>query len=145
MDLATISTKFEGKVGLKGIFLSRSKFPYQKTSEYKRRVAAGKSPYPTRAPWYPISAPLLTEHLSAAVDGYPYRIKAWINHIANPLYGVPGLKLCYWKIKDPETIGFDSLCGCLYQRNHIAGSDYLVPDTVTYESWGWQVRGMVCR
>ncbi len=96
-------TQFEGKVGPKGIFLSRSKFPYQKTSEYKRRVAAGESPYPTRAPWYPISAPLLTEHLSAAVDGYPYRIKAWINHIANPLYGVPGLKtLLEDKLKDPK-------------------------------------------
>ncbi|MGB2078538.1 MAG: molybdopterin-dependent oxidoreductase, partial [Vibrio sp.] len=60
-------THFEGKVAPSGIFLSRSKFPYQKTSEYKRRVDAGQSPYPTRAPWYPIAAPLLTEHLSAAV------------------------------------------------------------------------------
>lgn len=69
-------TKFAGKVGPKGVFLSRSKFPYHKTSEYKRRVEAGKSPYPTRAPWYPFAAPLLTEHLSAAIDGYPYRVKA---------------------------------------------------------------------
>lgn len=38
-------TQFEGKVGPKGVFLSRSKFPYQKTSEYKRRVEAGESPY----------------------------------------------------------------------------------------------------
>lgn len=36
-------TKFAGKVGPKGVFLSRSKFPYHKTSEYKRRVEAGKS------------------------------------------------------------------------------------------------------
>lgn len=129
-------TQFEGKVGPKGIFLSRSKFPYQKTSEYKRRVAAGESPYPTRAPWYPISAPLLTEHLSAAVDGYPYRIKAWINHIANPLYGVPGLKtLLEDKLKDPKQLGLIvSVDAFINETTSL--SDYLVPDTVTYESWG---------
>ncbi|MBD1575786.1 tetrathionate reductase subunit TtrA [Vibrio sp. S11_S32] len=78
-------TQFKGKVAPKGVFLSRSKFPYEKTTEYKNKVAAGQSPYPTRAPWYPISAPLLTEHLTAAMDGYPYRLKAWINHMGNPL------------------------------------------------------------
>uniref|UniRef100_A0A5Q0TFK6 Molybdopterin-dependent oxidoreductase n=1 Tax=Vibrio algicola TaxID=2662262 RepID=A0A5Q0TFK6_9VIBR len=78
-------TQFKGKVAPKGVFLSRSKFPYEKTTEYKNKVAAGQSPYPTRAPWYPISTPLLTEHLTAAMDGYPYRLKAWINHMGNPL------------------------------------------------------------
>ena len=62
-------SQFEGKVVPKGVFLSRSKFPYEKTTEYKNKVAAGESPYPTRAPWYPFAAPLLTEHLSAAIDG----------------------------------------------------------------------------
>ncbi len=42
-------THFDGITAPKGVFLSRSRFPYEKTSEYKRRVAAGESPYPTRA------------------------------------------------------------------------------------------------
>jgi tetrathionate reductase subunit A len=129
-------TKFKGKVKPSGIFLSRSKFPYQKTSEYKRKVAKGISPYPTRAPWYPISAPLLTEHLSAAIDGYPYRAKAWINHMANPIYGVPGLdNLLSEKLKDPKQLGLIISIDAFINET-TALSDYLVPDTVTYESWG---------
>ncbi|MGF1868845.1 tetrathionate reductase subunit A [Photobacterium indicum] len=129
-------TTFPGKVGSKGVFLSRSKFPYEKTSEYKRKVAAGTSPYPTRAPWYPISAPLLTEHLSAAIDGYPYRLKAWINHMANPLYGVPGLQdLIGEKLKDPKELPLIISVDAFINET-TALSDYIVPDTVTYESWG---------
>ncbi|MFA0438736.1 tetrathionate reductase subunit A [Vibrio sp. 10N.286.49.C2] len=129
-------TQFAGKTAPKGVFLSRSKFPYQKSSEYKRRVAAGQSPYPTRAPWYPISAPLLTEHLSAAIDGYPYRAKAWINHMANPIYGVPGLKtLLEDKLKDPKELGLIISIDAFINET-TALSDYIVPDTVTYESWG---------
>ncbi|ELO1772609.1 tetrathionate reductase subunit TtrA [Vibrio fluvialis] len=128
--------QFAGKIAPKGIFLSRSKFPYHKSSEYRRRVAAGESPYPTRAPWYPISAPLLTEHLSAAMDGYPYRIKAWINHIANPIYGVPGLKaLLEEKLKDPKQLGLIVSVDAFINETTML-SDYIVPDTVTYESWG---------
>ncbi len=37
-------TKFKGKTKPQGVFLSRNKFPYQKTSEYKRRVAAVNRP-----------------------------------------------------------------------------------------------------
>lgn len=129
-------TQFEGQVAPKGVFLSRSKFPYQKTSEYKRRVAAGESPYPTRAPWYPFAAPLLTEHLSAAIDGYPYRVKAWINHMANPIYGIPGLKtLLEDKLKDPKQLGLIISVDAFINET-TALSDYIVPDTVTYESWG---------
>ncbi|MFH0266253.1 tetrathionate reductase subunit A [Vibrio rumoiensis] len=129
-------TQFDGKVAPKGVFLSRSKFSYQKTSEYQRRMAAGESPYPTRAPWYPISAPLLTEHLSAAIDGYPYRLKAWINHMANPLYGVPGLTtLLRDKLSDPKELPLIVSVDAFINET-TAISDYIVPDTVTYESWG---------
>ncbi|UTV29579.1 tetrathionate reductase subunit A [Photobacterium atrarenae] len=132
-------TQFQGKVKPKGVFLSRSKFPYHKTSEYKRRIAAGQSPYPTRAPWYPFSAPLLTEHLSAAIDGYPYRLKAWINHMANPMYGVPGLSnLLRDKLADPKQLGLIVSVDAFINET-TALSDYLVPDTVTYESWGMAV------
>lgn len=129
-------TKFTGKVAPTGVFLSRSKFPYEKTTEYKNKVAAGESPYPTRAPWYPISAPLLTEHLTAAIDGYPYRLKAWINHMGNPLYGIPGLvTLLKDKLSDPKQLPLIVSVDAFINETS-AISDYIVPDTVTYESWG---------
>ena len=128
--------QFPGKVAPKGLFISRNKFKYEKSSEYQRRVAAGESPYPAPAPWFPFSQPLMTEQLSSAVNGYPYRLKAWINHMANPLYNIAGLTaLIGEKLKDPAVLPliitidpFISETGAL--------SDYIVPDTTSFESWG---------
>ncbi len=129
--------KFPGKVKPKGVFLSRSKFPYKKTSEFKRRKAAGQSPYPTKAPWYPFSPPILTEYLTSHFDGYPYRIKALISFMANPLYGQAGLKTSIMaKMKDPKALGlFVAIDGFINETSALA--DYIVPDSVMYESWGW--------
>jgi len=129
--------EFDGMVQPKGVFLSRSKFPYEKSSEYKRKKAAGESPYPAKEPWFPISSPLLSEHLTAAVAGYPYHLKAWINHMGNPLYGQAGLVTAIGEqLKDPKVlpllVSIDS-----FINETSALSDYIVPDTLTYESWGW--------
>ena len=129
--------KFPGKVKPKGVFLSRSRFPYQKTSEYKRKIAAGQNPYPSQQPWYPFSPPLLTEHLPSALDGYPYPIKAMISNMANPIYGQAGLKkLIADKLKDPKRIPLLVAIDAFINETS-AFADYIVPDTITYESWGW--------
>ena len=129
--------KFPGMVKPKGIFLSRSKFPYKKTSEFKRRKAAGKSPYPTKAPWYPMSPPIYTEYLTSHFDGYPYKLKALISFMANPLYGQAGLKTSIGeKMKDPKELGlFVAIDGFINETSTLA--DYIVPDSVMYEAWGW--------
>lgn len=128
---------FDGMVEPKGVFLSRSKFPYEKTSEYRRKVEAGESPYPAKEPWFPISSPLLGEHLTAAVHGYPYRLKAWINHMGNPIYGQAGLgEAIGEQLKDPKVLPlFISIDSFINETSAL--SDYIVPDTLTYESWGW--------
>ncbi|MCS6154663.1 tetrathionate reductase subunit TtrA [Shewanella baltica] len=128
---------FDGMVEPKGVFLSRSKFPYEKTSEYRRKVEAGESPYPAKEPWFPISSPLLGEHLTAAVHGYPYRLKAWINHMGNPIYGQAGLgEAIGEQLKDPKVLPlFISIDSFINETSSL--SDYIVPDTLTYESWGW--------
>lgn len=129
--------KFPGKVKPKGVFLSRSRFPYQKTTEYKSKVAAGKNPYPSQQPWYPFSPPIMTEHLSSALDGYPYPIKAMIFNMSNPIYGQAGLKtLIEKKLKDPTNIPLFIAIDAFINET-TAFADYVVPDTITYESWGW--------
>ncbi len=129
--------KFPGKVKPKGVFLSRSRFPYEKTSEYKRRVAAGESPYPTKHPWYAISPPLLNEHFVGAFSGYPYKLKAFISHMSNPVYGTPGMKAAMEeKLKDPKEIPLQIGIDAFINETNVY-SDYLVPDSVSYESWGW--------
>lgn len=129
--------KFKGMVKPKGIFLSRSRFPYQKTSEFKRRKAAGQSPFPTKAPWYPFSPPLLTEFLTSHFNGYPYSLKALISFRANPLYAHAGLRQAVQdKLKDPKQLPlFVAIDGFINETN--ANADYIVPDSVMYESWGW--------
>lgn len=128
---------FPGKRGPKGVFLSRSRFPYEKSSEYQRKVAAGENPYPARAPWRSLAPPTLTEHLPSALDGYPYPIKAVIGCMANPIYGQAGLEgLIADKLKDPKRLGlFVAVDGFLNETNRYA--DYIVPDSVMYEVWGF--------
>lgn len=128
---------FDGMVQPKGVFLSRSKFPYEKTSEFKRKVAAGKSPYPAEEPWFPFSSPLTSEYLASAMQGYPYKLKAWINHMGNVIYGQPGLNFAVRDaLKDPKNIPLIiSIDAFINETSELA--DYIVPDTLTYESWGW--------
>lgn len=129
--------RFDGMRTPKGVFLSRSRFPYERTSEYRRKVEAGQSPYPTKAPWYPFSPPLLSEHLASALAGYPYSAKVWINHMANPLYGQAGLREAIGeRLKDPKRLGLIvSIDPFINETTEFA--DYIVPDTMTYEGWGF--------
>ena len=128
---------FPGMVKPKGVFLSRSRFPYERTSEYKRKLAAGENPYPAQAPWYPLAPPVMSEYLAAALEGYPYSAKVWINHLANPLYGQAGLRAAIEeKLKDPKRIGLFIAVDAFISET-AAFADYIVPDTLTYESWGF--------
>ncbi len=128
---------FPGKRGPQGVFLSRSRFPYERSSEYQRKVAAGENPYPAKAPWRSFAPPTLTEHLPSALDGYPYPIKAMIGCMANPIYGQAGLEaMIADKLKDPKRLGlFVAVDGFINETNRYA--DYVVPDSVMYEVWGF--------
>lgn len=126
--------KFPGKVKPKGVPISR-KFAYEKTSEFKRKKAAGK-PYPADGPWYPFSAAIQSEYIPSALNGYPYSLKALLLWNTNPMYGQSGL---HSQAKDamadpkklPLIISIDP-----FINETSAFADYIVPDTVMYETWG---------
>ena len=59
-----------------GVGLSRNRFPYEKSSEFKRKKAAGQPAYPAAAPWYPATGGLSSEMLASALAGYPYRARS---------------------------------------------------------------------
>lgn len=129
--------EFDGRRKPKGVPLSRHRaFRYESSSEYKRKLEAGESPYPARGPWYPASGALSSEFIAAAVAGYPYRAKVWINHMSNPMYGLNGFRATLGeKLSDPANLPLIvSVDPFINETSAIA--DYIVPDTLTYESWG---------
>lgn len=128
--------QFPGAVKPTGVALSRTRFPYEKTSEFKRKKEAGQNPYPAKAPWYPAPGGMSSEMLAAGLLGYPYPVKAWVNHMSNPVYAICGFEnTLVDAIKDPKKLPlFISVDPFINETSALA--DYIVPDTVTYESWG---------
>lgn len=128
--------QFEGKVAPKGVALSRSRFPYEKSTEYKNKVENGEPPYPARAPWYPAVGALSSEMLASGLLGYPYPVKVWINHMSNPVYALCGFKnALLGKLRDSKSLPLHIAVNPFINETN-AWADYIVPDTVTYESWG---------
>ncbi|MDO6459770.1 molybdopterin-dependent oxidoreductase [Granulosicoccaceae sp. 1_MG-2023] len=125
---------FPGAVKPKGFPLGRN-VPYEKSSEFKAKKAAGK-PYPADGPWYPNAPGLATEWFSSIVNGYPYGLEALILRNANPVYGIPGMAHLVDKLKDPSVLPLIiSIDPFINESSAIA--DYIVPDSVMYESWGF--------
>jgi len=126
---------FPGMVKPAGTPLGRN-VPYEKSSEFARRKAEGK-PYPARAPWYPAAPQLATEWFSAAMEGYPYALKALFLWSVNPVYGIPGLRAQFERdLADPKKLPLIVSIDPLINESN-AYADYIVPDSLLYESWGW--------
>ncbi|MGQ5917386.1 tetrathionate reductase subunit TtrA [Serratia sp. IR-2025] len=128
---------FPGLVKPKGLNIARSKAAYETSDEYREKVAAGVSPWPARAPWYPFVAGQLTELLTSALAGYPYGLKAWISNMTNPLYGIAGLRgVAEEGLKDPARLPlFIAIDAFINETTALA--DYIIPDTHNFESWGF--------
>lgn len=126
---------FAGAIKPSGMPLGRN-VPYEKTSEFKRKKAAGQA-YPAQAPWYPNAPGLASEWLTSAINGYPYALKALILWSCNPLYGVPGLRAQIEQdLADPKKLPLIVAVDPFINETN-AFADYIVPDSVLYESWGW--------
>jgi len=127
---------FPGKVTPRGLTLGRNNVPYERSSEFARKKAEGR-PFPADAPWFPAAPQLGTEFWTAAQSGYPYRLGALILWNSNPVYGIAGLAQRPQEVlgdpkKLPLIIGIDP-----FINESTAWADYLVPDSLLYESWGW--------
>ena len=129
--------KFKNMVKPSGINLARSKKSYENSSEFKRKVAQGVSPYPAKAAWYPFIGGQMSEMISSALQGYPYSLKAWISHMSNPVYGLTGLHhIGNEKLKDPKVLPL-FIAVDAFMNETTALADYIVPDTHNFESWGF--------
>ncbi|MBN9886652.1 molybdopterin dinucleotide binding domain-containing protein [Salipiger abyssi] len=129
-DLAS----FPGAVTARGLPYGRNA-PYEKTAEFRAKQAAGR-PYPAEGPWYPQAPGLATEWISSLVNGYPYHAEALIFRNTNPVYGIPGIAHVMDRLKDPAVVPLIiSVDPFINESSAIA--DYIVPDSVMYETWGF--------
>ena len=126
---------FPGQVKPHGVPLGRNA-AYERSAEFARRKAEGK-PYPSRDAWFPNAVGLGTEWLPAALRGYPYGLKALILWSCNPLYSIPGVRQLIEKdFADPKKLPLIVSVDPLINESN-AFADYIVPDSLMYESWGW--------
>jgi tetrathionate reductase subunit A len=126
---------FDGAVAPKGTPLSRN-VPYERSGEFKIKKEAGRA-YPAAQPWYPAAPQLGTEWFSAALSGYPYALKALILWNTNPIYGIPGLRAQVdAPLKDPKRLPLIIAIDPFINETG-AYADYVVPDSLLYESWGF--------
>lgn len=126
---------FAGMVKPSGTPLGRN-VAYEKTAEFAARKADNK-PYPATAPWFPNAPGLTTELLPGGISGYPYALKALVLWSSNPLYGVTGLRNKIAKdLADPKKLPLIISVDPFINESN-AYADYIVPDSLMYESWGW--------
>ncbi len=129
---------FLGGVTPRGANMARG-YPYEKTTEYRRKKERGKNPYPARLPWYSNTAPeqLVAGVFEAITTGYPYGPKILFNWMANPLYTTAGLakKDVIKALKDSRKIPLIISCD-IAMGETTKYADYIIPDTTFFESWG---------
>ena len=126
---------FPGAIKPKGTPLGRN-VPYEKSAEFAQRKAEGK-PYPARDAWFPNAPGLGTEWFPAMLRGYPYGLKALVLWSANPVYGIPGVRpLVEEALRDTKKLPLIVSVDPLINESN-AFADYIVPDSLMYESWGW--------
>ncbi|MBP1760365.1 MAG: anaerobic dehydrogenase, typically selenocysteine-containing, partial [Firmicutes bacterium] len=126
-----------GAQPVQGARISRTGFAFEKTSEYKKKVAAGQNPYPSKLPWFAFGFASDNQAIFSIVNNYPYQAKILINWMANPLHSTPAAarKEVLEELKKVERVPmFISIDAFMGEMSSLA--DYIIPDTTQYESWG---------
>ncbi len=116
---------FPGMKKPKGVKISREKFRYENTTEFKKRG------YPSKLPWFPFTKGGLSVSAISGIDRkYPYPIKILIAYFSDFIYSMPGGRRFIETLKDPDRVPlFISIDTSINETNVYA--DYIVPD-VTY-------------
>ncbi len=126
---------YKGKTKIKSTRIDKARMAYEKTNEYKQKKAQGK-PYPAKDTWYPFTNALESEVVMNSAKGYPYKLDVLMTAAANFIYGTSGANAKVEKLlADPKNIPlFVAIDPFINETTRYA--DYIVPDSVLYESWG---------
>ncbi len=118
-------TAFPGQRKPTGPLLSREKFSYEKTTEFKTRG------YPAKRPWYPFTqGGLCTEAMSGIDQQYPYACRILFTYFFNPVYSIPGGYRYVETLKSAEKVPLHVSIDITVNESNVY-ADYIVPD-LTY-------------
>ena len=123
-------------------YISRTVKAWEKTDEYKNRVAAGEKDPKPLMPWFANGAASDSQALLSIVNKYPYQAKILTSFMCNTIQATPGAmrdevveRLC-----DPEVLPLHIVCD-VFVGEHAQYADYIVPDVTPYESFGLPTTG----
>ncbi|MCF6173596.1 MAG: tetrathionate reductase subunit TtrA, partial [Campylobacteraceae bacterium] len=128
---------YKGKTKIKATRIDKTRMAYEKTNEYKNKVASGKNPYPAKDTWYPFTNALESEIIMNSAKGYPYKLDCLLSFNSNFMYGTAGGENNVKElIKDPKKSIplFIAVDPFISETSKYA--DYIIPDSVLYETWG---------
>jgi tetrathionate reductase subunit A len=119
-----------------GVAVSRTSFDYTKTSEYQKKKDVGDHT-PPLLPWYPVPGVADNQALVSIANAYPYQTKILLNWMTNTLQATPGAmrESIINRLKDPAVVPLMITCD-VFMGEFASLSDYIVPDTTPFESWG---------
>jgi len=127
---------YAGKQKPFGTRIDRARKAYEKSSEFKRKIAQGENPYPAKDAWFPFTNALESEIITSSANAYPYKLGALISWSSNFIYGQSGSEHLIPLLKDPKAAIplFVAIDPFINETSRYA--DYIVPDSVLYETWG---------
>ncbi len=127
---------FDGAPKKNGVPVARTGMAWQDTSEYARRSKGEENPHP-KLPWYPVPSSSDNQALVSVANQYPYQTKIMITWMADTLQASSGAMRdqIIDLLKDPDVVPLAITCDVV-MGEHAQISDYFVPDTTPYESFG---------
>ena len=128
---------YKGKSKIHATRIDKTHMAYEKTNEFKKKVAAGENPYPAKDTWYPFTNALESEVITNSAKGYPYKLDCLLAFNTNFMYGTSGDENHVKElISDPKKSIplFIAVDPFISETSKYA--DYIIPDSVLYETWG---------
>ncbi len=128
---------YKGKSKVHATRIDKTRMAYEKTNEYKKKVAAGKNPYPAKDTWYPFTNALESEVIMNSAKGYPYKLDCLLAFNTNFMYSTAGGENHIKElIKDPKKSIPLFIAVDPFISETTKYADYIIPDSVLYETWG---------
>ncbi len=128
---------YKGKSKIHATRIDKTRMAYEKTNEYKNKLAKGENPYPAKDTWYPFTNALESEVITNSAKGYPYKLDILLTFNSNFMYGTSGGENHIKElISDPKKAIPLFIAVDPFINESSKYADYIIPDSVLYETWG---------